>query len=593
MKIKTKIILSFGFLFLMIILLGSVGSFYVRQLGNDAAEILKENNRSLIYMENIDNDLDVILKQVTVDDQLPSSEIIPNIEENLELQKANITELGEKGLTAELENSFGALLAAMENGNMDQIKRNVFQAKQLARKIYNLNQEKILVRNEKVTKTAKEVYIYITSVSFCAFVIAFFFSIGMPGYLIKPIQRFNEAIKKIAAGNYSTRIKINNNDEFGQLGNSFNFMSARLEEFESSSYSKILSEKKRLDSVINQMSEGILGLDDRKNIIFANKKMLSLLNVEESKVKGKYAPDIAVHNALLHNLLGPIMISNGKYSTESSPIKVTENNIEKLFSKQYFDITTTANGESNLLIGHVVMLHDITNFAEKDRAKTRFIATLSHELKTPVAAIEMGTDLLKNRQTGNLNDEQQNWLEVINNNNLRIKNIINEILELAQIESGSIEIRKEKIRLGKILELAVQAVQPFLRKKDIKIEVNNPTENVILEVDGQKLSWVLNNLLINAIRYAPKSSLISVNTLLSGKEVKISVRDEGKGITQEQKNNIFKPFFKGKNKNSSGTGLGLVISKEFVEAMGGKIGVTSQINEGAEFWIKFNIADNE
>lgn len=590
MKIRLKIFLSFGFLFLMIILLGAVGSYYVNQLGKDAAEILKENNRSLIYTENINANLDQVLKSVSFEGNSIDPKHLKAIENNLALQKENITEIGEKALTLELESAINSILSSLPNGDREKILLSIFQAKEFSNKIYDLNQEKILIRNAAVTRTASEVYLYITSISFGAFILGFFFTIGMPSYLTKPIKKFNEAIKKVAAGNYHTKIEVSTKDEFGQLANSFNIMSAKLEEFENSSYSKILSEKKRLDAIINQMDEGILGLDENKNIIFSNKRMLALLGLGADKIKGKYAPDAAVSNALLNNLVGPIMDKKLKYEEENSPIKITDKNSEKLFTKQYFDIKTSSKENSEeALIGHIVLLHDITHFAAKDKAKTKFIATLSHELKTPVAAIEMGTELLKNQKTGQLNTEQHTWVETIENNNLRIRKIINEILELAQIESGSIEIRKEKIEINHILAIAVEAVEPFLKKKDLKVEIEECPERTFIEADGQKLSWIMNNFLTNAIRYAPKSSVITIRATCSSRSVRIAVKDQGKGMNSEQKKNIFKPFFKGQKNNAGGTGLGLVISKEFTEAMGGKIGVTSKTEFGTEFWVQFKL----
>lgn len=590
MKIKNKILVSFGFLFLMLLTLGIVGSYYVNQLGKDAAEILKENNRTLIYMQHIDNNLDMLLQDILLESDSLNQSYINNIEENLELQKANITEVGEKPFTGQLEDSFSKLLVAL-NRDAENIPEHIFEVKNITNQIYEINQEKILARNEKVTRTAEEVYLYITSISFSAIVIGFFFTIGMPRYLVKPIRKFNEAIQEISYGHYETRVDISQQDEFGQLASSFNMMSAKLEEFENSSYSKILFEKKRLDSIINQLNEAILGLDENKKVIFANQRMLSLLGLTEKQVSGKYAPDIAVNNNLMHTLLGPVMMSGGKYETDDAPLKITEGKSEKLFSKEYRDVIISPTAqERKILIGHVILLHDVTNFAVKDKAKTHFIATLSHELKTPVAAIEMGTDLLNDQRTGALNDEQKDWLHTIDNNNQRIKRIINEILELAQIESGVINIKKEKPSLNVLLQTSVNGVSPFLKKKDLSIAIHNDLGEAKLIADEQKLTWILNNFLTNAIRYAPKKSTIHLSAHKTGEMVRISVKDSGKGLTSRQKEHLFTPFYQHKNNTSESTGLGLVISKEFVEAMGGSIGVISAEGSGAEFWIKLNLA---
>lgn len=187
MKIKYKILLSFGFLFLIIILLGAVGSYWVKNLGKDAQEILKDNNRTLNYMENINSGLDHILEAIITGEQVDEKNL-ETVKENLQLQKENITEPGEKELTQELEHSINSVLTAIAKRDQAAIVRSIFDAKRISRTIYGINQKKIISRNDRVTKNAKQVYLYITGISFGAFVVAFFFTIGVPSYLVKPLK---------------------------------------------------------------------------------------------------------------------------------------------------------------------------------------------------------------------------------------------------------------------------------------------------------------------------------------------------------------------------------------------------------------------
>jgi PAS domain S-box-containing protein len=588
MKVKTKIFLSFGFMFLIILLLGVIGSYYVNKLGNDAAEILKENHRTLEYMQNIDNSLDKIERSYFEDSLFDPSAYSRQIIENLELQKQNVTETGERELTKELEEEINFLFNEIDTSSSQQIFTRIFNINEITERIYDINNDKILFRNQQVAQTSSEIYLYMLIISSCAFILGLFITVGFPNYIIGPIKKLTKAIKEVSYGNYDVEVVVKRNDEFRYLASSFNVMALKLKEFEKSNYSQILFEKKRLDSIINQLSEAIVGLDDGKRVIFANKRALSLLGMAEREVKGKYAPDIAVNNNLMQELIGEVMTWAGdeNYKIEK-PLKITEGKKEKLFSKEIVNVLSSPTGkDKKQLIGHVIFLQDITDFARRDQAKTHFMATLSHELKTPVAAIEMGTDLLLNTQTGALNDEQQEWLKVVVANNERIRRIINEILDLSQIESGSIDIFQDKIEVNDIIEPAIEGVTPFLTKKRINVEKEIELGKEKVFADPQKIVWVINNFLTNAIRYSSQGSSILIKSVSETYHVKISVIDTGKGISSEEKSQLFEPFSKKKREESGGTGLGLSISKEFVEAMGGTIGVTSKKGEGAEFWIR-------
>lgn len=173
MKVKTKIFLSFGFMFLIILLLGVVGSYYVNKLGDDAAEILKENHRTLSYMQNLDNALDGIEKSFLTDTVFNYSSQVQQIRENLELQKENVTETGERQLTQELEGGINLLLREIGNKEPGQLLAEIFAVKEITGRIYDINNDKILFRNAEVARVAEEVYFYMITISICASILGF------------------------------------------------------------------------------------------------------------------------------------------------------------------------------------------------------------------------------------------------------------------------------------------------------------------------------------------------------------------------------------------------------------------------------------
>ncbi len=590
MKIKHQLLLSFGFLFLVILLLGGVGSFYIYRLAMDSRAIIKDNNRSLAYLQEIDEALDDIHLLLNSNKAGGFEEALSTIRKNLVLQQANVTERGEEKLTRQLAAAVNTLETALAEGPLDPSAARVaiHEVSTLANAIYHMNQDAIEQRNQIAGKTADEVFLYMIIFGAAGILIGLSFTMGMPSVISKPIKAFNEAISQVARGQYEVTVPVTGENEFAQLAQSFNKMAQKLQEYEQSNLAKILMEKKRLDAVINQFNDAIIGLDDRKAIIFVNERALSILGVERKALLGQYASDFALHNPLMQNLIRRLMTGFEEWEEEVyEPIKITEGNKEKLFSPEIIHISSKpAGGARKILIGHAIILTDITEFAEKDSAKTRFMATLSHQLKTPVAAIEMAASILDNEKTGELNNGQHECIEMIRENNKRIHRMINEILDLSKIESGSIEIINEKINIEQLIKKAILGVMPFAESKHIEIKTTLLGPKAAVMADPQKAVWVLNNLLTNAIRYSPENDVIEMAALESGKNIMITVRDNGPGIEPQQKDKLFRPYSRKKGDKTEGAGLGLAISKEFIEAMGGSIGLHSEPKRGASFWIK-------
>lgn len=604
MKVKHKLSLSLAFLFAVIILLSSTGVYYLSQLAADSAAILKDNNRTLNYMRNIDKAVDQIQSEIISGNNV-EAELTPylkTLNENIKLQQENITEPAEQNITDKLEANLNRLTQILEGPGLDSIRRDSYsnnllpviqEIKSITDDIYLINEKTMIRKNEQANATADKTVLYMGIVGSASVLIGLMLLFWLPEYISKPLATFNKAIGEIARGNYKQTISGESKDEFGELAVSFNTMAAKLDEYENSSLAKILKEQKRLNALINQLDEVVLGLDESKRVIFANEHCLQLLNLPKSEVINKYAPDLAIKSPLMSNLIQELMMGYSSKGVKNyQPVKIVENNRDKLYSKNVIDVVTKPTGEDRkILVGHVVLLTDITDFAEKDKAKTHFMATLSHELKTPVAAIDMSAKLMRNPKSGELSENQEELLATIESNNERIRRMINEVLDVSKIESGSIDVNMVEISAEELIDSAIDGVRLFLEEKNLKITKNIKGVHSFIKVDEHKTVWVLNNFLTNAIRYAPEGSIVNVKAEMVANRLKISVSDQGKGIDAGDHQKIFLKFNRISKTEKGGTGLGLAISKEFVEAMGGKIGVKSSIGEGASFWITFPIGE--
>src|SRR5579871_138064 len=565
MSIHLKTKLSFGliFLFIVILLFGILGIYYVNRLGNDAGLVLKNNYESLVYCNNMMKALENIRSR---------KDAAAEFRDNLTKQQANITEVGEKEATDELTKNFGELLANPDDStNYPEIRESLNQ-------ISELNQMAILRKNSAAQHTAENAKLGLTILFTILTLISFTFIFNLPGIISNPIRALSEGIQEIANKNYQKRIFLTQDDEFGDLANTFNLMAQKLDEYENSNLAQIKFEKSRIETIINQMHDGIIGLDDRKSILFLNAVAEKLLGLKEKDIIGKYAPDVALKNDLMRNLL--------QSNEEKKELKIFADNKESYFNK---DVLSVTNNEQ--IIGQVIVLRNITIFHELNEAKTNFIATVSHELKTPISSIKMSAQLLNDERIGSLSNEQKELSNSIVEDADRLLKITGELLNMTQVETGNIQLKIQATAPTVVVEQSVGAVRFQAQQKNIAINIhhNDPLPNVT--VDAEKTAWVLINLLTNAIKFSPDSSAIDVDVYKKDNFVEFAVQDHGKGIEEKYLPKIFDRYYKVPGSfERSGTGLGLAISKEFIEAQGGEIWAQSSIGEGSRFGFKFKIA---
>ena len=237
----------------------------------------------------------------------------------------------------------------------------------------------------------------------------------------------------------------------------------------------------------------------------------------------------------------------------------------------------------------MILLKNITEFKELDSAKTTFISTISHELKTPISAILMSLKLLKDKRVGEMNDEQIALADSIRESSDRLLEITGELLKMTQVETGKLQLNPKITKPIELIDYAIKANRVQAERFNCHIEVDYPEKISKLFVDSEKIAWVLTNLLSNAIHYTPENGRIIIGARQEDKKVEIFVQDFGKGIDPRYHQSIFDRYFRVPGTKVQGSGLGLAISKDFVEAHGGTIRVDSEVGKGSTFIITFNV----
>lgn len=566
MKLKTKLTSGIGILFAMILLLGVLSVKYIGDLSADTRNILADNYKSLDYakkmlyaLENVEND--------------PAA--WQDFTENLTRQQENITEVDEEEATARLKRHSELFRENVNAVNLQQLRQDLHD-------IMALNMASIHRKSGVADRTAARAAGWIYAVGLSCIVVAFGLLLVFPRRLVRPIRELTDGIMEIANRNYDKRLHFPAHGEFGAVAASFNDMAEKLTEYRNTTLADLLKAKKYVEGVVNSIHEPIIGLDAGRKVLFVNDEALSVLNLSRENILGRQADEVALKNDLLRRLIRELVQPGEKHD----PLKIYADDKESYFQVKYVKMSVPEAGGPEEYVGDVILLQNITEFKELDSAKTAFISTISHELKTPISAILMSLKLLDDQRIGQLNEEQQALSNTIRENSDRLLNITGELLQMTQVETGKLQLSPKITKPIELIDYAVKATRVLAERFGCNIEVEYPEEKMPkLFVDSEKIAWVVTNLLSNAIHYSKENARIIVGARKREKQVEIYVQDFGKGIDPRYHRSIFDRYFRVPGTKVQGSGLGLAISKDFVEAHGGTIGVDSELGKGSCFTV--------
>lgn len=603
MKIKTKAALGISVLVAIIVSLGVIGSYFIYKMSHASGHILKDNYVSVEYC----NDMQVALEKIHQSYVLwafntpdtPIVNIVPDYKKNLkdfdeklQSEEHNITEAGEEQAVIELRKNIKAYAALIESAYKLSAKESQSLFPEIIlthaviqnslRAVSSVNMNAITRKNNYAQKISEDAILAVSVISMLALFITLPILLNLPGYITNPITEIKESIRGIANKNYDQKLYVNRHDELGELAEEFNKMTEKLQEYQRSDYAALMTEKRSIDSIVKNLNEGIILLDESQIIKVINPIALQLLDIDAKDINGKYAPDVAMHNDLFRELIKDIK-HNGKDS--SNLVRITIGNEENYFNKEVFQVLTEhPETHKEVVAGYIISLRNITEFKKLDLAKTNFMAIVSHELKTPISSISLSLKLLEDERIGILNEEQHTLIGSVREQAARLSKITGELLNIAQVETGNITLEMTSVNVADIIKFSVDLMIPHFKAKNIQLIQNISQDLPLVKADLEKTVWVMTNLLGNAVRYTPQNGKITISVHPSLKEVQFAVEDTGPGIDQKNKDKIFQRFVQlERSEQREGVGLGLAISKEFIQEEGGKIWVETELGIGSKF----------
>ncbi len=604
MTLKAKILIGYGVAFAFMGLVVAWAVTNLVSLGKATDAILHENYRSILAAENMVDELErqdsgILIMFLGAGekgiDQFRESEKV--FFEWLARAKDNTTIKGEAELVQSIETDYSkyrrqfSRLTELRNTAKIPIRSSLTTYQESVHPLFAkvreacvglryLNEKTMYEASVRASHVAKRAIWSTVLVAVSALIVALIFSLILAERIVRPIRYFMEASRKISSGDYAVQVPVETGDELGHLAGEFNQMAAQLGRYHEMNIEQIISEKNKGEAILSSIEDGLVVFDTNLNVTGINPAARRMLVLEFAESQTLQCEDI-LPDPNVCDLIRKT-VETGKQPTVPDEQRiVTLPEGER--SRHYLFSVTDIRGRDRNLSGIVLLLKDVTRLKEVERIKSEFVMAASHELRTPLTSLAMSVDLLLERVPQGLAEKDRDLLQAAHEEVHRMKALVNDLLDLSKIEAGKIELEFESVPVRTLFDHVQTVFKSQMDIKEIRFTSELTGDLPSIRVDVNKITWVLTNLVSNALRYVRKGGHIQLLAHRIGPNVHLSVRDDGPGIPPEYQSKIFEKFVQMNGRDAGGTGLGLAICKEIVRAHGGAIWVESPSGQGSTF----------
>jgi len=408
--------------------------------------------------------------------------------------------------------------------------------------------------------------------------------------LSRPILKLIVGAGKVAEGDFTHKVVVKTHDELLTLADTFNFMTQKLKEYNDLQIDRIIAEKTKTEAVIYSIADGIVMTDFSGSIALMNRQAREMLQVTGEEVLGKNLMDYIGDKRIAQSLRE---IIEQKEKTVVKEIDLSQGRYRK-FVKTDTNLVKTEKGKN---LGVVTVLRDITLEKEIEKMKEDFVHSITHDLRSPMTSVRGFVEVLLDGSAGEINEEQREFLKIIDASSRKLLGMINNILDVAKLETGKMKLNLTEFDTKETVERVVKIMEPQAAKSGVKLSSQGFDSFPVIRADGDLMERVIMNLVSNAIKFTPSEGRVDIIGQDLPDRIQVTVADTGQGIPQDFLEKVFDKFQQvgmgGDEKR--GTGLGLTIAKYGVEVHLGKIWVESEMGKGSRFsfWLPKNLVKNE
>jgi two-component system, NtrC family, sensor histidine kinase KinB len=590
---KRRIFLGLTPIFVLIVAMGAYAVLLFAKLGTRVDVILRENFRSVLagqQMKEASERMDSGLFFSLVGEEERGRNLythnLPVFLEGLRIESGNITLPGEDKLAAELRRVHDLYAARAEafwqTADLEKRRKMYFsellplftQIKNTAQEVISINQDAMVKADRDARDLSARSTRYMIIASGLGIAAAIFFAVRLQKAILSPIQALTAVSKELGEGKLDQVVPVESNDELGQLADAFNKMATKLRSYRQATSDQILQARQMTDITLSAFPDAILAFSPEGRVTFNNPAAGRLLRSLAGNGTGLPASVLAHVDHLFKGA--------PDYLPESleKAIVVHINDQEKFLLPRVIGM----RDEGDRLFGAAVVLQDVTRFRLLDDVKSNLVSTVSHELKTPLTSVRMGLHLLLEERIGPLNAKQTELLLAAREESERLLKMINDLLDIAKLESGRAGLLCAKVEPRTLVHSAEEDMRQTVGSRGLQLAVRVASDLPPVFVDARQIGHVFSNLISNAALHSkPGDEIVLTANELNG-AVRFSVIDHGPGIPAEYQSRLFERFFRVPGADPRGAGLGLAIAREIVTAHGGEIGVISQPAQETEFY---------
>jgi two-component system, NtrC family, sensor histidine kinase KinB len=589
---KRRIFFGIAPILLLVAAIGVYAIVLFRSLGGKIDLLLKENYRSVVAGQQMKESLERMDSAVfftLVGEDARGRQIYqqnePIFARNLRIEERNVTLPGEQALADSLRSLFADYSSeVVKFWNLTDLsqKRQAYfntllpvatRIKDAAQDVIRINEENMLAENQDARNLSSKSIRLMVIVGIVGIGASIFFGVWLQRSLVHSLQRLTGVAKELGDGKLDQLVPVTSRDELGQLAEAFNKLAGKLRNYRQVTSDQILQARQLTEIALSALPDAVFACSGDGKINFLNPSAVKLLASTETRGR---LPD-AVIPLMERSLQGE---SDYLPTSFDKAVALRVDDQEKYFLPR----VVAMRDENGEIFGAVIVLQDVTRFRLLDEVKTNLVSTVSHELKTPLTSVRMGLHLLLEERIGSLTRKQTEILLAAREDSERLLRIINDLLDLARLESNEAQQVFETVSPESLIHTAIERSEPLAESRGFKLKGAAEPGLPFVNVDPRQIHHVFSNLISNAAKHSKFGDTIVVTAQPRKGFVRFSVADNGPGIPKEFQSKLFERFFRLPGSDREGVGLGLAITREIVTAHGGSVGLNSSPGQGSEFY---------
>ncbi|WP_404367579.1 ATP-binding protein [Corallococcus coralloides] len=602
MTLRSRLLLAQAPLVMALLFLGATAVITLERVGRAGQQVLADNYRSVLATQRITEQLErmdsaalfIIAGERERGLTQQAAQRQP-LETELGVQQGNITEPGEAQATRRLRTAWTRYREAfdvfLQARDPDAARTRYFEslapafqeAKAAAASVLALNQDAMVRKNDRLHQQSEQVNTLMMLAVVVALAFGLLFTTSLVQRALRPVSVLSQAVRRLGQGDVEARAVVEGQDEIAGLARDFNTMAERLAQYRKSSLGELLQAQAVSQAAIDSLPDPVLVLGAEGGLLNVNAAAEAVLRLrldEGGDALGRVEPEV---RAVLERVRAHVVGGRGAYQPrgyeEAVRVESSPEGVRWLLPRG-----SPVHGETGDVVGATLILQDVTRLRRFDELKNDLVATVAHEVRTPLTSLRMAIHLVTEGVVGPVTEKQADLLFAAREDCERLQGIVDDLLDLSRIQSGQLQLDVREVGTEALVEQALAAQRTLAEDRGVRLSQSLSPDVETVRVDPDRLQLVLGNLVGNGVKHTPQGGEVSVHVSREGAHVRFEVRDTGEGIPAQEQARIFERFYRAPGAPAGGAGLGLSIARDIVQAHGGELGVVSTPGQGSTFW---------